>query len=214
MKTTLLLLLCICSSIALAQGSKKESPGATFAQVGQQVTPMILTANLGSAPATPLHHLRPLRINYKTQEWFLLAIEANGEKQLVYFTEEQLQQLASIVTNFNGETHYLQVTNFFEVQEPGTQTSLDKQFLSRLSESLRRRHLYRHNSLFMVSATTEAGQPVVRFKLPFANTRRVCRHLKAEHNLQSAYYQSTPEAFLGMFDTTAGTGTLRISAEE
>lgn len=150
-----------------------------------------------------LHAVRPVTVTYKDAPWFLLVVDMPDEKQVVHFTEAQLQAISKIVKAMDGKTHYLEVTNFFEVYTGRGNTVIDHYFVNSVRYAISKRHWYRNNALFMVSSRVVDGQHVVRFQLPFANEAKICKHLMVEHNLEEDYYEATPAEFQRLFTSSA-----------
>jgi hypothetical protein len=140
--------------------------------------------------------IRPVTIRYKEVPWLLMVVDIPDEKQVVHFTKEQMETIASIVEAKDGKTHYLEVTNFFDVYSGKEKAEVNQEFLNSMESAIKRRRWYKNNAVFMVSSTSVGDQHVIRFKLPFANNARICRHVKAIHNLKEGYYETTPAAFL------------------
>ena len=152
-----------------------------------------------------LRYIRPVTVAYKKAPWFLLVVDVPDEKQVVHFTQGQLEDISSLVAAKDGRTHYLQVTNFFEVYTGPEGTILDHYFVNSVRFAIRKRHWYRKNALFIVSSRVVGGEHVVRFQLPFAHEGKVCRSLvAAAHNLEENYFEATPASFLRLFSPGAG----------
>lgn len=130
---------------------------------------------------------------------------------MVHFSEEQLETIHDFIDAKDGKTHYLEVTNFFDVYEGKDKVEIDQQFLNNVHFAISRKHWYRNNAVFMVSSILVNDQHMVRFQLPFASRARICRHVKAVHNLESEYYEATPEEFLNLFISNISPGEIRVS---
>ncbi|WP_018479124.1 hypothetical protein [Pontibacter roseus] len=159
------------------------------------------TTDAGSLSGTrettkALHFIQPVTIRYKEAPWHLMLVDGPDEKQVVHFTKEQVDRIVAILEKKDGKTHYLEVTNFHDVYAGAAKAEVNQQFLSSMATAIRQKHWYKNNAVFMVSSLQVGEQHVVRFKLPFSNEQRVCRHVKAMHNLKEGYYETSPTDFM------------------
>ncbi|GAA4434944.1 hypothetical protein GCM10023188_26480 [Pontibacter saemangeumensis] len=160
-----------------------------------------------------LQAIRPVTVTYKDAPWFLLVVDIPDEKQVVHFTQGQLEAIRAIVDAKDGKTHYLEVTNFFEVYTGRGNTVIDHYFENSVRFAISKKHWYRNNALFIVSSLVVDDQHVIRFQMPFANEARICKHLKAAHNLEKEYYEAGPAEFLRLFNASTVPEEMRASAE-
>lgn len=160
-----------------------------------------------------LNFIRPVTVEYKAAPWFLLVVDVPDEKQVVHFTQEQLEAISAIVKAKDGKTHYLQVTSFFEVFTGRESTVIDNYFVNSVRFAIRKRHWYRNNALFMVSSLEADGTHVIRFQMPFPNEARICKHLKDAHNLEEGFHEATPAEFMDLFTPRAATAFVSGDAD-
>ena len=197
MKTCLLYLLALLLATTAAAQEKFENITASLGTAGETATEAYLVDARESSAI--LRFIRPVTVAYKKAPWFLLVVDVPDEKQVVHFTQGQLEDIGALVAARDGKTHYLQVTNFFEVYTGRGSTVLDHYFANSVRFAIRKRHWYRNNALFMFSSHLVDGEHVVRFQLPFAHEGKVCKHLMAAHNLEEGYFEATPAEFLRLF---------------
>ncbi|MFD3001316.1 hypothetical protein ACFS7Z_13150 [Pontibacter toksunensis] len=213
MKTFLLYLLPLLLSATTASSQEKfKNITASLEAVGETATAgrFISAANTQKSNAI-FNSIRPVSVRYKDALWFLLVVDIPGEKQVVHMTQEQLGIIKKIVAAKDGKTHYLEVTNFFEVFDANDKTEIDQRFLNNVKAAISKKHWYRNNAVFMVSSTLVAEQHVIRFQLPFASNVRICRHVKAMYNLKEEFYEATPADFISLFISGGSPGTIRVS---
>jgi hypothetical protein len=141
-----------------------------------------------------------------------MMVAIPNEKQVVHFTKEQMETIAAIVEARNGKTHYLEVTNFFDVYSGKEKAEVNQEFLNSMETAIKRRRWYKNNALFMLSSKSVSDQHVIRFKLPFANNARICRHVKAIYNMKEGHYETTPAAFLKLLTSDNAPDSFNASA--
>ena len=202
MKTCLLYLLALLLATTAAAQEKLGNITASLGTAGETATEAYFVDTRERSAI--LRFIRPVTVAYKKAPWFLLVVDVPDEKQVVHFTQGQLAEISALVAARDGKTHYLQVTNFFEVYTGRGSTVLDHYFVNSVRFAIRKRHWYRNNALFMFSSRLVDGADVVRFQLPFAHEGKVCKHLMAAHNLEEDYFEATPAEFLRLF--APGTG--------
>ena len=203
MKTCLLYLPALLLATTAAAQEKPENITASLSMVEETATEAYFVD--AREQNAILRYIRPVTVAYKKAPWFLLVVDVPDEKQVVHFTHGQLEDISSLVAAKDGRTHYLQVTNFFEVYTGPESTILDHYFVNSVRFAIRKRHWYRNNALFIVSSRVVGGEHVVRFQLPFAHEGKVCRSLvAAAHNLEENYFEATPASFLRLFSPGAG----------
>lgn len=214
MKTFLLYLLSLLLTATTAFSQEKfKNITASLEAVGEPATAgrFIPAANTQKSSAI-FNFIRPVTVKYKDAPWFLLVVDIPGEKQVVHLTQEQLEMIKTIVAAKDGKTHYLEVTNFYEVLDANDKAEIDQRFLNNIKAAISKKHWYKNNAVFMVSSMLVEDQHIIRFQLPFANNMRVCRHVKATHNLKEAFYEATPADFMSLFISGDTPGTIRVSA--
>lgn len=214
MKTFLLYLLSLLLTATTAFSQEKfNTLTASLETVGETATAgrFIPAANTKRSHII-FNSIRPVTVKYKDSPWFLMVVDMPDEKQVVHFTQEQLEEIKAIVAAKDGKTHYLEVTNFFEVYTGKAKAEIDQQFLNNVKFAISKKHWYKNNAVFMVTSMLVNEQHVIRFQLPFANNARICRHIKAIYNLKEEFYEATPADFLSLFLSTASPGNIRVSA--
>ncbi|RDV10401.1 hypothetical protein DXT99_26325 [Pontibacter diazotrophicus] len=214
MKTFLLYLLSLLLTATTAFSQEKfNTITASLETVGETATAgNFMAATNNRKSSIIFNSIRPLTVKYKGSPWFLMVVDLPDEKQVVHFTQEQLEALQAIVAAKDGKTHYLEVTNFFEVYAAKGKAEINQQFLNNVHFAISKKHWYRNNAVFMVKSMLVNDQHVIRFQLPFANNARICRHVKAIHHLEEEYYEATPANFLSLFVSHASSGNIRVSA--
>lgn len=185
-------LLFLCSFPVFAQPS--DHVLATFKSIGDLTEAD--AALYSSRPAQGLCSFQPVTMLYKNSNWYLTVVDTPEEKLVLHFSDKQLKAIDAIVAARDGKTHYLEITNFFEIFSGHERAEVDQAFLSRMLAAIYQMRWYRNNAVFMISATLVDEQPVVRFKLPFYNEQRVRRHTRQVHNLQNGYFETSPAHFM------------------
>ncbi|GAB3538728.1 hypothetical protein GCM10027443_34270 [Pontibacter brevis] len=214
MKTYLfhLLVLLFTATTAFSQ-EKFSNITASLETVGETAT----AANFVVAASSQKSHvifnsIQPVTVKYKDSPWFLMVVDVPDEKQVIHFSQKQLEAIQAIVAAKDGKTHYLEVTNFFEVYNARDRVEINQHFLNNVKFAISKKHWYKNNAVFMVSSTLVDDKHVIRFQLPFANNMRICRHVKAVHNLKEEFYEATPADFLSLFISNPSPANIRVSA--
>lgn len=194
MKTTFTFLFLLLACLPALSQSSSGVVLASLKAVGDLTEPESIRVHSSTLKST--YSFRPVTVLYQDSPWHLTIVDSPEEKQVLHFTDEQLQAIAAIVEAGDGKTHYLEITNFFEVFASHETARINQAFLSKMGKAIEQKRWYKNNSIFMISATTVAGEPVVRFKLPFYTERRICRHTRTLYNLEEDYYETSPEQFM------------------